>query len=42
MEKLNPIWFLESPLDVEHKSYVLLDFLKNKSQNLDGPSVLSR
>jgi hypothetical protein len=41
MEKLNPIWFLESPLDVEHKSYVLLDFLKNKSQNLDGPSVLS-
>ena len=41
MEKLNPIWFLESPLDIEHKSYVLLDFLKNKSQNLDGPSVLS-
>lgn len=41
MEKLSPIWFLESPLDVEHKSYVLLDFLKNKSQNLDGPSVLS-
>jgi hypothetical protein len=41
MEKLNPIWFLESPLDVEHKSYVLLYFLKNKSQNLDGPAVLS-
>lgn len=41
MEKLSPIWFLESPLDVEHKSYVLLDFLKSKSQNLDGPSVLS-
>jgi hypothetical protein len=40
MEKLNPIWFLESPLDVEHKSYVLLDFLKNKSQKLDGPAIL--
>lgn len=41
MEKLNAIWFLESPLDIEHKSYVLLDFLKNKSRDLDGPSVLS-
>ncbi len=40
MDKLNTIWFLQKPLDPEHKNYILLDYLKNKSQILDGPSIL--
>ena len=37
MKKLKPYWFLEDPLDTEHKYYVLMDFLqkikKNKSKS---------
>jgi hypothetical protein len=39
MEKLKPTWFLEQPLDIEHKNYVLLDYLKKKSENLEGDKV---
>ncbi len=41
MEQLKANWFIEEPLDIEHKNYVLLDFLKKKSENLDGSSVLN-
>jgi len=41
MEKLSPIWFLEQPLDIEHKNYVLLDYLKKKSEILEGDEVLT-
>jgi hypothetical protein len=37
MKKLKPYWFLEDPLDTEHKYYILMDFLcrikKNKSKS---------
>ena len=33
MEQLKANWFIEEPLDIEHKNYVLLDFLKKKSEN---------
>jgi len=26
--KLSPIWFLESPIDFEHKQYILMDYLQ--------------
>lgn len=32
--KLSPVWFLKDPLDLEHKEYVLLDYLKSISKNL--------
>ena len=41
MERLKPTWFLEQPLDIEHKNYVLLDYLKKKSEDLGGDSVSS-
>ena len=41
MEKLSPIWFLEQPLDIEHKNYILLNYLKKKSENLEGDEVLT-
>jgi hypothetical protein len=40
MGRLSPVWFLESPLDIEHKNYILLDFLKKKSESLDPDKVL--
>jgi len=33
-KNLSPIWFLKSPLDSEHKEYVLLDYLKTISKDL--------
>lgn len=41
MEKLRQTWFLENPLDIEHKNYILLDFLKKKSENLEPDNVLN-
>lgn len=40
MGRLSPVWFLEAPLDIEHKNYILLDFLKKKSESLDPDKVL--
>lgn len=34
-KKLSPIWFIEEPRDQEYKEYVLLDYLKKLSKNLD-------
>jgi len=41
MEKLNPIWFLKHPLDPEHKSYILLDKLKEYQQELKKDQISS-
>jgi hypothetical protein len=39
MEDINLTWFLKDPIDIEYKNYVLLDYLKKKSVNLDGGEV---
>lgn len=35
MLKLSNNWFLENPLDVEHKQYILLSYLKNVNDSFD-------
>ena len=34
MKKLGPVWFLQSPIDSEHKNYILLDFLKTINEEI--------
>ena len=34
MKNLSLVWFLKSPLDSEHKNYILLDFLKSVSEDI--------
>lgn len=41
MKKLSPVWFLRSPLDSEHKNYILLDFLKSTSEDIKNKSIYS-
>jgi hypothetical protein len=40
-KNISPIWFLREPLDSEHKEYVLLDYLKELSKNLDQEKFYS-
>jgi hypothetical protein len=40
-KKLTPIWFLKEPLDPEHKEYVLLDYLKFVSKELNKENCFS-
>jgi hypothetical protein len=40
-KKLSPIWFLKEPLDPEHKEYVLLDYLKSVSKDLNEENCYS-
>ena len=35
MKNLQPYWFLQSPIDAEHKYYVLMDFLQSVEKDLD-------
>jgi hypothetical protein len=35
MKSLTPIWFVQEPIDQEHKEYILLDYLKFISKNID-------
>lgn len=35
MNKIKPYWFLESPLDTEHKYYVLMDILVKTKKSLN-------
>lgn len=35
MKSLHPYWFLQSPIDTEHKYYVLMDFLQSVENDLD-------
>lgn len=32
---LHSIWFLQSPIDVEHKYYIIMDYLQNVDINID-------
>lgn len=34
MKELKPYWFLQEPIDVEHKFYVLMDFLQSVDKDL--------
>lgn len=36
MKNLSTIWFLKEPIDIEHKEYVLLDYLKSISKNINS------
>ena len=35
MKKLSPYWFMSDPVDVEHKYYVLMDFLQSVEAELN-------
>lgn len=39
MKKLSPVWFLQSPIDVEHKYYILLDFLQSVNLEIQNNRV---
>ena len=41
MKDLSPIWFLESPIDTEHKYYILLDFLQSASREIRDNKIYS-
>jgi len=41
MKTISPIWFLKNPIDPEHKEYVLLDYLKSISKNLNSDNCYS-
>ena len=41
MKNLSPIWFLKSPIDVEHKHYILLDFLPSVSSEIRDKKIYS-
>jgi hypothetical protein len=34
MKNLSPLWFIKPPLDIEHKEYVLLDYLKSLGDSI--------
>jgi hypothetical protein len=36
MKNLSTIWFIKEPIDTEHKEYVLLDYLKSISKNINS------
>ena len=39
-KRLGVFWFLEDPIDTEHKEYVLLDYLKSISKDLNSENSL--
>lgn len=41
MKNLSPIWFIQSPIDVEHKYYILLDFLKSVNLEIKDRKIYS-
>jgi hypothetical protein len=36
MKNLSIIWFIKEPIDTEHKEYILLDYLKSISKNINS------
>lgn len=40
-KKLNSLWFLEDPIDLEQKEYILLNFLKIKTKDLNQDNCIS-
>lgn len=41
MKKISPLWFVKPPYDLEHKEYILLDFLKNLWKNMNPENCYS-
>ena len=41
MKNISPIWFIKEPIDQEHKEYILLDYLKDLSKNLNAGNCYS-
>ncbi len=41
MKKFNPTWFIQDPIDPEHKEYILLDYLKSLSKKLNAKNSYS-
>jgi hypothetical protein len=41
MKNLSPVWFLQSPIDVEHKYYILLDFLQSVNLEIKSSRIYS-
>jgi hypothetical protein len=41
MKDISQIWFLKSPIDAEHKYYILLDFLKSINEEIKKNNVYS-
>jgi hypothetical protein len=39
MKKLSPYWFLQEPIDSEHKHYVLMDFIQDLRKELSKRST---
>jgi hypothetical protein len=34
VKELSPVWFIQEPIDLEHKQYVLLDFISSLTQDI--------
>ena len=41
MKNLSPVWFLKSPIDVEHKYYILLNFLQSVNSEIKNNNLYS-
>jgi len=41
MKKISPIWFLKKPIELEHKSYILLDQLKGYNEEIKNNNIYS-
>lgn len=39
MKNLSPVWFLESPIDAEHKHYLLLAFLQDAEREMGNNNI---
>jgi hypothetical protein len=39
MKDIKPTWFLQDPIDSEHKQYVLLDFLKSVNEDIKKDNI---
>ena len=41
MKNFNPLWFIQDPIDPEHKEYILLDYLKSLTKKLNTKTSYS-
>ena len=41
MKNLSPVWFLKSPIDTEHKHYILLSFLQEVNKEVKRNNIYS-
>lgn len=39
MKSLTPIWFMEEPIDLEHKQYLILGFIKKANDNFKADII---